>query len=75
MLQVVHSARPVVPRDRLLRLRDVEAMTGVKKSTIYALMKAGKFPKCVYVTAKAVAWPETAVLSWVQARIHGHPVA
>ena len=68
-MQVIHSSRPAVPRDRLLRLADVEAATGCKKSTIYKLMKEGKFPRCVYITSRMVAWPETAVLSWVQARI------
>lgn len=68
-MHVVHSTRPVVPRDRLLRLADVEAATGCKKSTIYKLMKEGKFPRCVCVTTRMVAWPESAVLSWVQARI------
>jgi len=43
-MQVVHTAKPVVPRDRLMRLPDVEATTGCKKSTIYKLMKEGKFP-------------------------------
>lgn len=70
-MHVVHSARPVVPRDRLLRLGDVETATGCKKSTIYKLMKEGKFPRCVYVTSRAVAWPESAVLTWVQERISG----
>ena len=60
---------PLVPRDRLLRLRDVEALVGVKKSTIYALMKQGDFPKCIYVTARTVAWPESRVHAWLQKRI------
>lgn len=70
-MQVVHAAKPVVPRDRLLRLPDVEAATGCKKSTIYKLMKEGKFPPCVRITARMAAWPESAVLAWVQARIAG----
>lgn len=70
-MQVVHSARTVVPRDRLLRLPDVEAVVGLKRSSIYAMMKEGKFPRCVYVGRRAVAWPEAAVLSWVQERISG----
>jgi len=70
-MQVVHTARPVVPRDRLLRLPDVEAATGCKKSTIYKLMKEGKFPSCVRITARMAAWSESAVLAWVQARIAG----
>ena len=70
-MQIAHSARPAVPRDRLLRLGDVELVTGCKKSTIYKLMKEGKFPSCINITSRMVAWPETAVLSWVQARIEG----
>lgn len=70
-MQVVHTAKPIVPRDRLLRLPDVEAATGCKKSTIYKLMKEGKFPLCVRITARMAAWPESAVLAWVQARIAG----
>lgn len=61
----------VVPRDRLLRLPAVEAVTGCKKSTIYSLMKEGKFPKSIAVTRRMAAWPETAVLQWVQDRING----
>ena len=41
---------PLVPRDRLLRLPDVSAIVGIRKSSIYALMRANKFPKCVYIT-------------------------
>ena len=33
---------PLVPRDRLLRLPDVSAIVGIRKSSIYALMKEGK---------------------------------
>ena len=61
---------PLVPRDRLLRLPDVSDILGIRKSTIYALMKEGKFPKCIYVTSKTVAWPESAVLAWVNDRIN-----
>lgn len=73
-MQVVHTAKPIVPRDRLLRLPDVETATGCKKSTIYKLMKEGKFPCCVRITARMAAWPESAVLAWVQARIAGTEV-
>ena len=68
-MQVVHQSRPVVPRDRLIRLPDVEGATGCKKSTIYELMKAGRFPKPVRLSARHVAWSESAVLQWVQDRI------
>ncbi len=60
---------PVPPRDRLIRLPDVESATGCKKSTIYDLMKSGRFPKPVRLSARHVVWPESAVLQWVQDRI------
>lgn len=75
-MQLVHTSAPVpqsraaILRDRLLRLPEVESMTGCKKSTIYKLMKDGKFPKCVCITRRMSAWPETAVLQWVQDRIN-----
>lgn len=56
---------PLVPRERFLRRADVEDITRLKKSSIYKLMREGKFPKCVYVTGKSVAWPESKVYAWV----------
>ncbi len=68
-MQLVHAAAPAVPRDRLLRLPDVEALVGIKKSTIYQLMREGKFPTCVRISRRLSVWPESAVLTWVNARI------
>ncbi len=68
-MQLVHSAAPAVPRDRLLRLPDVEALSGIKKSTIYQLMREGKFPSCVRISRRLSVWPESAVLTWVNQRI------
>lgn len=68
-MQLVNETRPQVRRDRLLRLPEVETATGLKKSTIYLLMKRGEFPSCVQITARCVAWPESRVLSFIQDRI------
>lgn len=65
----VHQLRPTVPRDRLIRLPEVEEITGCKKSTIYQFMRAGTFPKPVRLNVRTVGWPESAVLQWVQDRI------
>ncbi|MFN3812613.1 MAG: helix-turn-helix transcriptional regulator [Roseateles asaccharophilus] len=70
-MQLVHTAAPAVRRDRLVRLGEVEAMTGLRKSSIYLLMKRGQFPRSVQLTARCVAWPESAVLQFVQDRING----
>lgn len=68
-MHLVSDVRPQVRRDRFLRLPDTEAATGLKKSTIYLLMRRGEFPRCVQITPRCVAWPESAVLQWVQDRI------
>lgn len=68
MLRVVADNQPV-RRDRLIRLPEVESLTGLKKSSIYGLMQRGEFPRCVAVTQRAVAWPESACLQWIQDRI------
>lgn len=68
-MQVVRESRPFVAPGALWRLPRVEEATGLKKSTIYELMRAGKFPKSVRLSTRMVAWPEKAVLQWVQERI------
>lgn len=62
-------SRRTAAAPRLLRLPDVQAATGLKKSTIYLLMRRGDFPASVQVTPRCVAWSEAAVLAWVQDRI------
>jgi prophage regulatory protein len=68
-MHLVNETRTQVRRDRLLRLPEVETATGLKKSTIYLLMKRGEFVSCVQVTPRCVAWPESRVFQWVQDRI------
>jgi prophage regulatory protein len=68
-MHLATETRQQVRRDRLLRLPEVEAATGLKKSTIYLLMKRREFVPCVQVTARCVAWPESRVLQWMQDRI------
>jgi len=68
-MHLVAETRPQVRRDRFLRLPEVETATGLKKSTIYLLMKRGAFVPCVQITSRCVAWPESRVLQWVQDRI------
>ena len=68
-MQVVHQSRPVVPRGRLIGLAGVESLTGCKKSTLYLMISQNRFVRPVRLSARHVAWPETAVLQWVQDRI------
>lgn len=69
-LHAVVPLPPPVQRNRLLRLPDVEQLTGLKKSTVYQLMREGKFPRCVRLTSRLSAWPESSVQEWVNQRIN-----
>lgn len=73
-MHLVSENRPPVKRDRMLRLAEVEHLTGLKKSTIYRLMRERQFVQCVQITPRCTAWSEAAVLQWVQDRIAGAAV-
>jgi prophage regulatory protein len=52
-----------------LRLPQVEAIVGLKKSSIYKLVKSGQFPAPVKLSRKASAWPSDEVDDWQQRQI------
>jgi prophage regulatory protein len=55
---------------RILRLPAVIAITGLSRSTIYALSAQNQFPHCINLSnARAVGWIEQEVLDWIQRRI------
>lgn len=54
--------------ERHFRLRKVQELTGLGRSSIYELMARGEFPRPIKLTAKAVAWPESAVARWLASR-------
>lgn len=54
---------------KILRLREVKEMTGLSRSTIYAEIAKGRFPKQIQLTgARSVGWHESAVAQWVESR-------
>lgn len=56
--------------DRLLRLPEVERLTGLRRSTIYEQMRRGIFPRSVKAGQRSAAWPESAVQSWIAERMN-----
>lgn len=52
---------------RALRLSDVVAKVGLKRSTIYALAKQGRFPAPIKLNSHASAWLEHQVDDWLKA--------
>ena len=54
---------------RIWRRKKVEAETGLARSSIYAMMKAGKFPRQISLGPRSVGWIGLEVLEWISQRI------
>lgn len=53
---------------RLLRIWEVELLTGAKKSWIWACVADGTFPKPIKVSSRITAWRGQDVLDWMDYR-------
>ena len=54
---------------RLVRLPVVIGITGLRRSSIYARIQQGRFPKAVPLGGHAVAWIEAEIYQWVNERV------
>ena len=57
------------PPTRFLRLPDVQARTGLSRSTIYVRLGEGRSPRAVSLGSRAVGWIEAEVDEWIRERI------
>lgn len=53
----------------LLRRSEVEKRTGLSKTAIYSLIKSGRFPHPIAITARAKGWVESEISDWIRERI------
>ncbi len=79
-LNATGSARPLIPSHnsgtpadgspvRFLRLPEVRARVPYSRATIYRLITAGQIPRPYSMGARAVAWLESDVTAWIEARL------
>lgn len=54
---------------RFLRLPDVKAVTGLSKTSLYALIREQSFPSPVRLGPRAVAWVRSEVNQWAADRV------
>jgi len=60
-------SQPVLPPPaRLLRLPEVMARVGLKRSAIYQRMSEGSFPKSRSLGPKCAVWIEAEIDDWVR---------
>ena len=54
--------------DKLLTVQQVAEITTLKRSNIYRLMRAGRFPQAITVGDKSVRWWESKILDYLKSR-------
>ena len=54
--------------ERILRRPAVEAMVGIGRSTLYAWVADGDFPRPVRLGTRAVGWRESDIHAWLASR-------
>ena len=62
------TVAPVTP-ERFLPLPEVLPRTGLSKSTTYAQIREGSFPKHISLGARRVGWLESEVNQWIAQRV------
>ena len=55
-------------KEQLLRIAAVLAMTGMKRSTLYAEIRKGNFPKQIQLSSRCVAWKAESVKAFIESR-------
>lgn len=59
------ASSPLVP-GRLLRLPEVMARVGLKRSAIYQRMSDGRFPRSRSLGPKCTVWVESEIDAWIR---------
>jgi prophage regulatory protein len=57
-----------MPYDTMLQRPEVERLTGLSRSSIYALMSRNEFPRPHRLSARAVAWKTSLLEEWLHTR-------
>ena len=62
-----------MPTIRLLRREEVETLVSLSRSSIYAAMARGDFPRPLRVGQRAVRWSEADIERWLATRAEADP--
>ena len=53
----------------MIKLKEVQKMTSLSRSSIYAYIDKGIFPTQVKLGARSVAWKNEEIIAWLESRI------
>ena len=54
---------------KFVRLTEVKEVTGLSKSTIYARIAEGTFPKQIPIGPRLVVWVESDIQNWIAEQV------
>ncbi len=54
--------------EKILRLPEVQATTGLSRSNIYGLIAKGEFPKQLRLSPRTSGWRLSDVEAWIQSK-------
>lgn len=54
---------------KIIKRVEVEAITGLSRSSIYSKMEDGSFPKSIKLSTRSVGWLEHEVQAWLENRV------
>jgi len=55
--------------ERLLRLPEVKHLTGLSKSSIYAMISENSFPRQIPLGSRTVVWLESDIQKWIAEQV------
>lgn len=64
--QINDAVARTLPAGRLLRLPEVIARVGLKRSAIYQRMSDGRFPRSRSLGPKCTVWIESEIDDWIR---------
>ena len=59
----------------MIKLKEVQKMTSLSRSSIYAYIDKGIFPTQVKLGARSVAWKNDEIIAWLESRISARDAA
>lgn len=54
--------------DRLIRMKELNALFGIPTSTVWDWIKKGNFPKPIKMGERFIAWRESELTAWLDAK-------
>lgn len=65
---VEQIAAALVETIKIIKRREVEATTGLSRSSLYRLAAAGEFPRPIRLGPRAVGWRADEIAAWIEQR-------